>query len=87
MKVYAKPIEMISYTDNAGAIRPIRFRIQLENESVKVIKIDRVITKANEKLAGNNMIIYNCQSTIDGVRRLFEIKYELSTCKWILFKM
>jgi hypothetical protein len=87
MKVYAKPIEMISYTKNNGEISPIRFRLQLEDESVKVIKIDRVITKGNEKLAGNNMIIFNCQSTIDGVQRLFEIKYELATCKWMLFKM
>jgi hypothetical protein len=87
MKVIAKPIEMVSYTKSNGEINPIRFRLQLEDESVKVIKIDRIIIKGNEKLAGNNMIIFNCQSTIDGVQRLFEIKYELATCKWMLFKM
>lgn len=87
MKVYAKPIEMVSYTKINGEIHPIRFRMQLEDESVKVIKVDRIITKSDEKLAGNNMIIFRCQSVINGVQTLFEIKYELSTCKWMLFKM
>jgi len=87
MKVVAKPIEMISYTKSNGEINPIRFRLQIENEAVKVIKIDRVVTKENEKLAGNNMIVFKCKSLIDGIERLFEIKYELSTCKWILFKI
>lgn len=87
MKVVAKQIEMVSYTKINGEIQPIRFRMQLEDELVKVIKIDKVITKENEKLAGNNMIIFKCQSVIDDVERLFEIKYELATCKWMLFKM
>ena len=87
MKVVVKQIEMVSYTKINGEIQPIRFRMHLEDESVKVIKIDKVITRENEKLAGNNMILFKCQSVIDGVNRLFEIKYELATCKWMLFKM
>lgn len=87
MKVVAKPIEMVSYTKLNGEINSISFRMQLEDESVKVIKVDRVITKENEKLAGNNMIVFKCKSIIDGLQRLFEIRYELSTCRWLLFKM
>lgn len=87
MKVLALPIEMVSYTDDRGSIRPVRFRIKLEDESVQVIKIDKVIVKETEKLAGNVMIVYKCQSLIDNAIKLFEIKYELSTCKWILFKI
>lgn len=87
MKVLALPIEMVSYTDDKGSIRPVRFRIQLEDESVQVIKIDKVIVKETEKLAGNVMIVYKCQSLINNAVKLFEIKYELSTCKWILFKI
>ena len=40
-----------------------------------------------EKLAGNEMLVFKCQSLIDGVLKMFEIKYELRTCKWILFKI
>ena len=87
MKVVAKPIEVVSYTDDKGDVRPLRFRIQNEDQTTKVIKIDKVITKETEKLAGNYMLVFKCQSLIDNIQRLFEIKYELQTCKWILFKI
>lgn len=87
MKILALPIEMVSYTDNKGAIKPIRFRIQINDEPMQVIKIDRIIVKETEKLAGCYMIVYKCQSLINGAEKPYEIKYELNTCKWILFKM
>ena len=87
MKVLAQPIEMISYTNEKGEIRPLRFRLQIGDEPLKVIKIDKVIFKQLEKFAGNPMILYRCQSTEGNVEKLFEIKYELNTCKWVLYKM
>ena len=87
MKILALPIEMVSYTKLNGEIRPVRFRMQKGDESMQVIVIDKVIVRETEKLAGNNMTIFKCQSLIDNVINLFEIKYELATCKWMLFKM
>ena len=87
MKVLALPIEMVSYTDNKGNIKPIRFRMQVDEEPMQVIKIDKVIVKETEKFAGNIMLVYKCQSLIQNTIKLFEIKYELSTCRWILFKI
>jgi hypothetical protein len=87
MKVLALPIEMVSYTDNKGSIMPIRFRMQIDEEPMQVIKIDKIIVKETEKLAGNIMFVYKCQSLIDNVIKLFEIKYELATCKWMLYKI
>ena len=52
-----------------------------------VVKVDRIVTRSEEKIAGNRMIIFRCQSEIDGLLKLFELKYELSTCKWYLFKI
>jgi len=87
MKVLALPIEMASYTDNKGNIKPIRFRMQINDEPMQVIKIDKVIVKDTEKFAGNVMLVYKCQSLIDDVMKLFEIKYEISTSRWILYKI
>jgi hypothetical protein len=87
MKIVAQPIEMVSYTDNKGSIKPIRFRMQINDEPMQVIKIDKIIVKDLEKLAGNIMIVYMCQSFIDNTVKPFEIKYELSTCKWMLYKI
>jgi len=87
MKVLAQPIEVISYTNDKGEIRPLRFRLQIEDEPMKVIKINKIIHKQLEKFAGNPIILYRCQSSEGNVEKVFEIKYELSTCKWLLYKM
>ena len=87
MRILARPIEVISYTDNNGDIRPLRFRLQVDDEPLKVIKVDKVIIKETEKLAGNTMLIFKCQSFIDNVEKLFELRYEIKTCKWVLFKI
>lgn len=87
MKVVAKPIEMIAWTDTKGNINPVRFKLTKEDESSSVIKIDKVISVDKEKFAGNNMLVYKCQSVINEVDRIYQIKYEISTCKWILFKI
>lgn len=87
MKVIAKPIEMIAYTNKTGDIKPLKFRIEGEDNTGKVVKVDNVIIKEHEKLAGNSMLVYKCQSVIDNVMKQFEIKYDLRTCKWILYKI
>ncbi|MBU3185685.1 hypothetical protein [Clostridium estertheticum] len=86
MKIIAKPVEMLLWTDINGKMNPVRFKIANEDESIYVIKIDKVLTIDREKLAGNNMLVYKCQSVIKGAERLYELKYELSTCKWMLYK-
>lgn len=73
---------MIAWFSKDGVPNPVRYK--LDNQ---VIKVEQVILRSEEKLAGNRMIIFRCQSEINGELRLFELKYELQTCKWFLFKM
>lgn len=84
MKVVAKPIQMIAWFNKDGSINPIRFKI--EEDGDKVIKVDRVLKTERERLAGNIMEKFICSSIIDGIERLYEIKYDSNTYKWILFK-
>lgn len=84
MKVVAKPIQMIAWFNKDGSINPIRFKI--EEDVNKVIKIDRILKTERERLSGNTMEKFVCSSVIDGIEKLYEIKYDSSTYKWILFK-
>lgn len=86
MKVVCKPIEMIAWFEKNGEIHPIRFKV-LENDQVKVIAIQRVQAVHLEKLAGNPMYVFDCQSHIDGLVKIYQLKYEVRTCKWFLFKI
>ncbi|GAB6171976.1 hypothetical protein JCM15765_14540 [Paradesulfitobacterium aromaticivorans] len=82
-----KPVEMIALFDKEGKPWPLKYKIQEWDEGEIVVKVDRVITRTEEKLAGNRMIIFSCQSEVDGVLRPFELKFEVQTCKWYLWRM
>lgn len=82
MKVYMTPIEMIAWFDIPGTLRPIRFR-----HEGNVVKVEQIIKISEEKLAGNRMKVYECQSEIHGQMKRFELKFELNTCKWFLYKI
>lgn len=81
MKIYAAPIEVLAWFEN-GKPHPLRFKYK-----DKELKIEQVISVTEEKLAGNRMIIFRCQSEVNEVMKVFELKYELQTCKWLLWKM
>lgn len=87
MKLIAKPIDMVVWTDKSGMINPVRFRITNKDEGEAVIKVDRVMARDKERFNGNKMYIYKCQSSINNKQKVFELKYELDTCKWMLWKI
>lgn len=60
MKVIAKSIEMIAWFTEDGTPTPLRFRLKNEDAPKTVIKVDRIIFKENEKLAGNSMLVFRC---------------------------
>ncbi|WP_160678328.1 hypothetical protein [Clostridium sp. C8-1-8] len=84
MKIIAKNIEVVAWFDISGKPHPVRFKVRDDKDYV--IRIDRVVKLDKERIAGNDMLIFTCQSIIGGSERLYEIKYEICTCKWILFK-
>jgi len=86
VKVIMQPIEMVARFNEEGIPRPVKFKARFEDIPV-VIVIDKILLKSEEKLAGNPMLIFRCQSIIDGVLKVYELKYELHTCKWFLYKM
>ena len=87
MKILMKPIEMIAWFNTDHYPIPLRYRITAEDMTNIVIRVDKIIFRQEEKLAGNRMILYRCESVINDVQKIFELKYELSTCKCYLFKM
>jgi hypothetical protein len=87
MKILAKEVDMVCWFEKTGRPHPVRFKIPNADESETVIKVDKIFTIEKEKLAGNEMLLFKCQSVINNQQKLFELKYELRTCKWILWKM
>ncbi|MGI6085944.1 MAG: hypothetical protein ACOYIF_10985 [Acetivibrionales bacterium] len=87
MKVLMKSVDMICLSSCDGAITPLKFRWCEEGQEPKIIRIDRILDRKTEKLAGNLMLVFTVQSIIDGVERTFEMKYEVNSYKWYLYKL
>ncbi len=87
MKVVCKAIDMVAWFEKNGKVHPIKFRIKGNDDENKVITIDRIRCVKLEKLVGNQMYVFECESMINDVFKIYEIKYEIATCKWVLFKI
>lgn len=86
MKIVAKSIDVIASFIKDKKPIPIRFRL-IEDEKNIVINVDKIISIDKEKLAGQNIYVYKCQSVIDNIQKPYELKYDIEKCKWILFKI
>jgi hypothetical protein len=82
MKIIAENVEMIAWFDQAGTPRPVRFRHRGE-----VIPVENIQEIREEKLAGQRTKLYRCQSIIRGMLKCYELKYEIASCQWFLWKM
>lgn len=87
MKVIAKPIEMLFISDQSGDVRPIKFRMKQEDKSLTTVKIDRILKKEATKRAGETAYVYTCESIIGSETKLYELRYTLSSCTWVLYKI
>jgi len=87
MKVLMKSVDMICLSTCDGVITPLKFRWCEEGQEPEIIRIDRILDRKTEKLAGNTMLVFTVQSIINGVERIFEMKYEVNTYKWYLYKL
>jgi hypothetical protein len=86
MKTVMRPIEMIASSNTEGILTPIRYRIIDSGEGV-VVTVDSILTRTEEKVAGFRNLIFRCRSTIDGVQKVYELKYEVDRCKWFLYRI
>lgn len=86
MKVVMQPIEVVASFKLDGMSTPLKFRI-MEDDSPSVITVEQVCFRSEEKLAGNRMITFRCQSTFNGTLKVFELKFEPGTGKWFLYKI
>ena len=87
MKTYMKTIKMISLSEENGVLTPLKFQMRSKEDECITVKISNILLRNEEKLAGNKMFIYRCQSEVNGILKVFELKYEVSTCKWYLYKV
>jgi len=87
MKVLMTPIEILAWFTKNGIPHPLKFKYLNERQEEEVIKIDKILNRWEEKFAGKPTLVFHCQSEFRGTPKLFDIKYELHTSTWFLYRM
>ncbi len=68
-------------------MHPVRFKVLEKSGEKKVYEILRVIKIEDSKFAGIRAKHFDCEIMFGAAPRLCQIKYELDTCKWVLYKI
>jgi hypothetical protein len=80
------PVDVISIGSAGGDIRPLRIRLEDDEHQLLRIDIDEVISVKYIQYVGIEAQIFLCRATIQGMRRLFELKYTIRTHSWCLMR-
>lgn len=80
MKIINENIRVLAAFKPDGSIIPLRFK----RDDQRTIQIDKILKITDENLAGNHRIVFTC---LQNEKDLYEIKYEIDSQKWYLFKV
>ena len=86
MKIIAKEIEMISVFKKDGKIEPIKFKISDNDGEEQLIRVSKITSVTETKMAGITSVIFLCESVINEINKQYELKYRIGEHRWELYK-
>jgi len=87
MKLINKEIDMVVQHDTKGNLRPMRFRIHGDYGQLIVIGIDKIVSVEHVGENKNPVRAYMCKSIVEGIERIYELRFIVVNMKWILYRM
>ena len=94
MKIVAEPVDMIaefaSGDRRCGSSEkplPCKFRYTDLAGIAREIYVDRVIHSELAVSGGVRSYIYRCQSVVENIEKIYELKYIIGECRWELYKI
>lgn len=81
-----KPIDVISVCAADGALQPLRFRMEGEDQCLRRVNIDQVVSTREIRHVGAEAQIFLCRGAVDGQDWLFELKYSIRSHCWCLLR-
>ena len=80
------PVDVIAMCSANGDIRPLRFRMEDREHRLLRINIYEVISEKKVQYVGIEAKIFLCRATVQGKKRLFELKYTIRSHSWCLHR-
>ena len=80
------PVDVISVCNADGEIRPLRLRLEKEEEEPVRIDITEVLKVTEIPHVGVEAHVFLCRAKPHGREMLFELKYTFRTHSWCLLR-
>ncbi|MBO5837534.1 MAG: hypothetical protein J6Q92_06545 [Oscillospiraceae bacterium] len=80
------PVDVIAVCSASGDIRPLRFRMEDEKHQLLRVDIDEVVSSKPVQYVGIEAWVFLCRATIEGQKRLFELKFTIRSHSWQLMR-
>lgn len=87
MEVLLTPIEVVATFTQDGRISPLRFRILRPDDGNETIFINQVTRRQRQRIGKTLIDIYTCRGTVHDSDRIFELKHEIHSGKWSLYRI
>ena len=87
MKIVAKPIDALVVFKGTEKPIPCRFKYKEADETVREVRIGKILVTEEQRIAGQRTFLYECQSEIDGVMKRYQLKYLVQEARWVLYKI
>ena len=86
MQQVLHPVDVIAMHSADGKIRPIRFRIENEQQECLRVDIEEVIKTTEIGYVGAEATIFLCRVRVGCINRILELKYKFRNHSWYLLK-
>jgi hypothetical protein len=87
VKIYDKPIDVIDRINVKGEHTPLKFRVMDEEGAYKSFKIESILCKDELKIRGQRVLVFECTTIINDVVMPLQLRFNVTSCKWVLFKI
>ncbi len=81
------PVEIISKFNTLGEITPLRLRLENEEHCLITAQITNILYIKDNNYSGINTIDYGCHLKIEDREYLVQLRYFVSSHKWILYQV
>jgi hypothetical protein len=87
MKIVAKPVDAVAVFKGTSRPLPYKFRFRSDSGAELEIYVGQILSVEERRVAGIRTLVYDCQSTVEGVRKRYQLKYLIQDCRWELYKI
>ena len=83
---YSTDVDMIAVNGADGSLRPLRFRFEDRNQTVRRVQVLEVLACRETKYVTVEAYEYTCRARTEERETLVRVRYAIRTHRWSIFQ-